>query len=73
MPRGNQGEIFTASSMLVLPAALPNLEFGGTLLKVPRNAALVAISDTHLHADDPEAALATVLRISQPTEQAKRF
>ena len=41
------------------------------VLKVPRDAALVAISDAQLRSDDPEAALATALRISQPTEQAK--
>jgi hypothetical protein len=40
-------------------------------LKALRDAALVAISNAQLRADDPEAALATALRISQPTEQAK--
>jgi hypothetical protein len=41
------------------------------VLRALRDAALVAISNAQLRADDPEAALATALRISQPSEQAK--
>ncbi len=40
-------------------------------LSGPRNAALIAICDAQLRADNPEAALATALRIVQTTEQER--